>query len=113
MGGFAKTTESENNMSREQDIIAWATERGIFDPKHGSSKKRQADKTQEELNELFEAIECDNVIDAMDAIGDIMVTLAIQAHMWNLGLDECIEAAYQEIKDRKGQMVDGLFVKEA
>ena len=111
--GLPTFSKESRSVSRERDIIAWATERGIFDSKHGSSKKRQADKTQEELNELFEAIECDNVIDAMDAIGDIMVTLAIQAHMWNLGLDECIEAAYQEIKDRKGQMVDGLFVKEA
>ena len=97
---------------REQDIIQWATDRGIFDPQHGSSKIRQADKTQEELNELFQAIEANDGYLAIDAIGDIIVTLVIQAHMWNLEIDTCIEYAWQAIKDRKGQMINGQFVKE-
>jgi NTP pyrophosphatase (non-canonical NTP hydrolase) len=100
-------------MHREQDIIRWATDRGIFDATHGSTRKRQADKTQEELNELFEAIDDAKITSAMDAIGDIFVTLVIQAHMWNMSIDECIEAAWQEIKDRKGKMINGLFVKES
>lgn len=100
-------------MNREQDIINWAEARGIFDPVHGSTRKRQADKTQEELDELIAAIAVNDVPLAMDAIGDIVVTLCIQARMWNLTMDECIEAAWQQIKDRKGKMVDGLFVKEA
>ena len=31
-----------------------------------------------------------------------------------LGLDinDCIKAAYEEIKDRRGELVNGLFVKE-
>jgi len=31
-----------------------------------------------------------------------------------LGLDitECLQAAYDDIKDRKGKMVDGIFIKE-
>ena len=27
-------------------------------------------------------------------------------------LEECLEVAYNDIKDRKGRMVDGIFVKE-
>ena len=54
----------------------------------------------------------DNVSLAQDAIGDIMVTLVIQARFWNLNLVECVEAAWQEIKDRKGQMIAGQFVKD-
>jgi NTP pyrophosphatase (non-canonical NTP hydrolase) len=100
-------------MHREKEIIQWATDRGIFDPEHGSSRTRQADKTKEELSELFEAIELNDGYLAVDAIGDIMVTLVIQAHMWNVDLETCIEYAWQAIKDRKGKMVDGLFVKEA
>ena len=100
-------------MHREIDIIGWATRRGIFDPVHGSTRKRQADKTQEELDELFEAISLDDVDLARDAIGDILVTLAIQAKMWNLKIDDCIEAAWDEIKDRRGRMENGLFVKQS
>ena len=29
-----------------------------------------------------------------------------------LTLEECLEVAYNDIKDRKGKMVDGIFVKE-
>lgn len=47
-----------------------------------------------------------------DAIGDIAVTLILQAHMHGWTLGECLESAYQVIKDRKGKMVDGVFVKE-
>lgn len=100
-------------MKRETDIITWARNRGIFDKEHGSSRKRQADKTQEELDELFEAISLDDIDLARDAIGDILVTLAIQAKMWNLKMDDCIEAAWDEIKDRRGRMQNGLFVKES
>ena len=71
------------------------------------------DGTQEELDELFEAISLDDIDLARDAIGDILVTLAIQAKMWNLKMDDCIEAAWDEIKDRRGRMQNGLFVKES
>jgi hypothetical protein len=27
-------------------------------------------------------------------------------------IEECIAAAWEEIKDRKGRMVDGLFIKQ-
>ena len=30
----------------------------------------------------------------------------------NLTIEECLEVAYNDIKDRKGKMVDGVFVKE-
>jgi len=100
-------------MHRENDIITWATCRGIFDKEHGSTRKRQADKTQEELDELFEAISLNDIDLARDAIGDILVTLAIQAKMWNLKMDDCIEAAWDEIKDRRGRMENGLFVKQS
>lgn len=36
-------------------------------------------------------------------------------YYWLLGLDigHCISGAYAEIKNRKGEMVNGVFVKEA
>jgi len=31
----------------------------------------------------------------------------------NLDIKECLEVAWDDIKDRKGKMVDGIFVKES
>jgi NTP pyrophosphatase (non-canonical NTP hydrolase) len=50
--------------------------------------------------------------DIRDDIGDMMVVLINIAERNNLTLDECLEVAYNDIKDRKGTMIDGVFVKE-
>ena len=34
------------------------------------------------------------------------------AQSFNTTLDECLEIAYNEIKDRKGKLINGVFVKE-
>lgn len=34
------------------------------------------------------------------------------AKKYNTTLEETLEMAYNEIKDRKGKMIDGVFVKE-
>lgn len=39
-------------------------------------------------------------------------TLAEIAYLYKWTLADCLEAAYNEIKDRKGRMVDGIFIKE-
>ena len=81
--------------------------------------KAQLDKTIEEVKELEAAImnaltlpkELKNN-EIKDAIGDIYVTLVMQAGVWGLEIEECGEYAYTQIKDRKGKMVKGVFVKE-
>ena len=99
--------ELDRTQSHEQDILAWARARGIFEH---SDPKTQYLKTVSEVGEL-----ADNVAkgkDCRDDIGDIMVTLRLLAHMLGTSLGECEAIAYAEIKDRKGQMVNGTFVKE-
>lgn len=39
-------------------------------------------------------------------------TLADIAYLYKWSLTDCLIAAYNEIKDRKGRMVDGIFIKE-
>lgn len=34
------------------------------------------------------------------------------AHYYGFTMIECLEHAYEQIKDRKGKMIDGVFVKE-
>jgi len=41
-----------------------------------------------------------------------MVVLINIAHRNKLKLQDCLSHAYDDIKDRKGKMIDGVFVKE-
>ena len=41
-----------------------------------------------------------------------MVILINIAEREGTTLEECLEVAYNDIKDRKGRMVDGIFVKD-
>lgn len=47
-----------------------------------------------------------------DAIGDTLVTIIVLAHQLDLDVTECLSVAYEEIKNRKGKMVNGTFLKE-
>nr|UWG88785.1 MAG: Protein of unknown function (DUF550) [Bacteriophage sp.] len=47
-----------------------------------------------------------------DAIGDTLVTIIVLVHQLDLDVTECLSVAYEEIKNRKGKMVNGTFVKE-
>lgn len=48
-----------------------------------------------------------------DAIGDTLVTIIVLAHQLDLDVTECLSIAYEEIKNRKGKMINGTFVKES
>lgn len=98
---------------REQDIIQWGIDRNLIGTTGQATRIGQQAKTEEEVAELSDAIARDDIDEARDAIGDIYVTLVMQAQMWGLSMTECIDAAWDEIKDRKGRMVNGVFVKEA
>jgi len=94
----------------EMKVIQWGEARGIV---QNSSPFAQAMKTQEELNELFEAINQNDRAAMADAYGDILVTLVMGAAIADLDIQTCFELAYQEIKDRTGSLnADGLWVKD-
>jgi NTP pyrophosphatase (non-canonical NTP hydrolase) len=93
-----------------QDAIwGWATERNLID---GSTIEGQLGKLAEEMQELRDAIDKRDSKETQDAIGDMVVVLTVICEKLNLSLRRCMSAAYHEIKDRKGKMVDGQFVKE-
>lgn len=98
-----------------EKVKIWGAEKGIT---HNGNdvrfmRTKQADKTDEELYELFEAIVAGDREEAKDAIGDIIVTLIMQAEWWDTDIEECLELAYNVISKRKGKMIDGQFVKES
>lgn len=94
----------------EIKVIQWGEARGIV---HNSTPAAQAIKTQEELDELVDAIRNGDREAMKDAYGDILVTLVMGCACADLDLVECFKGAYNEIKDRKGFLnKDGIFVKE-
>lgn len=90
-------------------VIAWATQKGILDK---GTPLAQCGKTFEEVEELETAILDGDKAEIIDALGDILVTIIIQAEMHGLNLIECLESAYNVISKRTGKMVDGTFVKD-
>lgn len=91
-------------------VIKWAENKGILEK---ATTAAQANKTMEECQELIDAIQDDNRDEISDALGDILVTIIIQAKMQNMSLVECLEGAYNVIAKRTGKMVNGQFVKDA
>jgi NTP pyrophosphatase (non-canonical NTP hydrolase) len=92
-----------------QRVEQWAIDRNIIG---GSEPRDQMLKLSEEFGELSRAIQKGNRADAQDAIGDCAVVLCILAAQLGMSFDDCLDAAWDEIKDRRGRLVDGVFVKE-
>lgn len=90
-------------------IQNWAWDRNLID---GSTPNAQMLKLMEEVGELAGGVCKDKVDVIKDSIGDVFVVLTIIAAQMGWSIEECVQAAYAEIKDRKGRMVDGVFVKE-
>lgn len=96
-------------MTRENDVINWAVERGLIVPENAKS---QLLKTLEELGEVSRALLKDKQEDFVDGVGDVLVTLIILCKIKGVNLEQCLEQAWNEIKNRKGKTVDGTFIKE-
>ena len=90
-----------------QQVVSWHLARNLI---HGSTDKDQVLKLIQEVGELSDSI-CKQQ-SPIDDIGDIMVVLLNIAVRNNLSLTDCLNHAYNDIKDLKGQMIDGIFVKE-
>lgn len=109
----------------EQKVIEWAKEKGILEK---ATPIAQCDKTFEEVEELSEALEAQRMdlfeftnskgkvvntkFEIQDALGDILVTIIIQAEMQGLKLEYCLQSAYDVISKRTGKMLNGQFVKD-
>ena len=115
------------------NVIQWAADRDILNV---SNALKHLDKTSEELNELQRAlgqwymldelVTCDVItptsavkqtqheveLEVMDAYGDILVTLIIAARLDGIDIQDALASAWNTIKDRKGRLINGKFVKE-
>lgn len=92
-----------------QNIIEWAKAKGINKKENSLA---QMAKVTEEVGELASALIKKNNDKLIDSIGDVIVTIVILAEQNGLNVKDCLEVAYNEIKDRKGKTIDGTFIKE-
>lgn len=90
-------------------IKQWATERNL----HTADPAKQMLKLGEEYGELCQGMAKGNNDQIIDSIGDMYVVLTVLSLQLGLDIESCIDQAYEEIKDRKGKMVNGVFVKES
>ena len=94
----------------ESDIIRWAEARRILP---NSTPTAQLLKAVSEMGELADATTKGNREDAMDAVGDVLVCLINYCALQDFNLVDCLELAYNQIKDREGTLLpSGVFVKE-
>ena len=99
--------ENGDLVTLTEKVKQWHYNRNLI---HGSTDKDQYLKLIQEAGELSDNI-CKGK-DISDDIGDMLVVLINIAERNGLTLAQCLEVAWDDIKDRKGMMVDGVFVKE-
>jgi len=90
------------------NVLVWAQEKGILVK---DNAPKQMLKVLEEVGETAGALLKGNETEIKDGIGDSFVTLIILSKQLGLSPTEGLEAAWNEIKDRTGKTVDGVFVK--
>lgn len=94
----------------EIKIIQWSEARRIIP---NSTPEVQLLKAMSELGELADATIKKDQEAVIDAVGDVMVCLINYCALQDLNLVNCMEVAYDQIKNRKGTLLpNGLFVKE-
>ena len=112
-------------------VRAWGEAKGITGPQGKGTLLGQLSKTAEELTETRDAaVKLDYVkafgeigftvelqksagmVMLADGIGDCTVTLILAAEMAGLRFEDCLAAAYDEIKGRTGRMEGGIFIND-
>ena len=92
-----------------ENIEDWSVERNL----NSQSPSKQLLKLVEEVGELSAAFNKRQLNAEVDSVGDILVVLTIYCQQRGLSVQNCLEVAYEQISDRKGKLVNGVFVKEA
>ncbi len=93
----------------QQFIEKWAEDKGLLKEENAP---KQMLKLSEEVGELAGAYLKNKHEEVVDAIGDIQVVLIILSKQLGLDYNQCLEGAYNVIKNRTGKLVNGSFIKD-
>lgn len=99
--------DQKNLLTLIGNVVNWHYDRNLIE---GSTDKDQTLKLAQELGELSDSV-CKGK-NIKDDIGDMLVVMLNIAERNNVSLQDCLQKAWDDIKNRKGKMVDGIFVKE-
>jgi len=108
------------------DIVKWGLDRQLVGPNAFATIDGQSKKMIEEAMELrtacFFAWWQESIADheipesieneITDGIGDTLVTLILLCELTGRSLADCLDYAHEQIKDRKGRIEEGVFVKD-
>lgn len=92
-----------------ESVEQWAKNKGL----DKAEPSKQMLKVVEETGEVAAALARNDQDALREGIGDVAVTLIILALQNDMDLYECLNFAYDEIKGRTGNMVNGVFVKSS
>lgn len=106
--GYKVIPNSESIDDLVNNVREWALDKRLDE----AESSKQMLKVVEETGEVAAALARGQEDELRDGIGDVMVTLIILAEQNGMTIHECLNQAYSEIADRKGQMVNGVFVKD-
>ena len=94
----------------------WGEERGLLNVEKFTQDlidtNAQTLKLMEEVGELAKAVAYRDEQGLKDGIGDCAVVLIILAAQNGLTFEECLDHAWDEIRERTGKLEDGLFKKD-
>ena len=96
-------------MELKKEILQWAESRKIL---KYENRFKQYTKLQEESNELLIAMLNNDDLEIRDAIGDCLIVLIILSKQLGYDYEQCLVDAYNVIKERKGKLINGVFVKD-
>ena len=88
-------------------IEEWARERSL----DTANPDKQMLKLGEEYGELCQGLAKNRPEQVKDSIGDMYVVLTILSLQLGLDIEDCVMHSYGEIKDRKGKLVNGVYIK--
>lgn len=98
-----------SRIKKFEEVRKWAKDRGLYE---WGDPATQAIKMMEELGEYSSALLKRDKAGMVDALGDMQVVLINMAKLSGVNLEDCLDVAYEEIKDRKGRMENGTFIKD-
>lgn len=99
-----------NNFEKLQaKVYKWAEDKDLL---HKKNTEKQFEKVLEEVDEIRQAIETGDRLELKDGIGDTIVTLIILSYQNEMHPVDCLNHAWNEIKDRTGKTINGTFVKD-
>ena len=107
---------SKKRLAEVTRVEQWGEERGLLNVEKFTQDlidtNAQMMKLMEEVGELAKAVAYRDEHGLKDGIGDCAVVLIILAAQYGLTFEQCLDHAWDEIKDRTGKLKDGLFKKD-